>query len=121
MVRTLPVPSQAPPGSPGGQTPLDLSVVIVNFNTRDLLRDCLLSLRSALAGLDHEILVVDNASSDESPAMLAEAFPDATLLVNSTNAGFSRANNRSLRQARGHDVLLLNPDTVVQPGAVTAL
>jgi GT2 family glycosyltransferase len=85
------------------------------------LRDCLLSLRGELAGLDHEILVVDNASSDGSPAMLAEAFPDVTLLVNPTNAGFSRANNRALRQARGHDVLLLNPDTVVQPGAVTTL
>jgi len=100
---------------------VDLSVVIVNYNTRDLLRDCLNSLRPELEGLDHEILVVDNASSDGSPAMLAEAFPSVTLLVNPTNSGFSRANNRALRQARGRDVLLLNPDTLVQPGAVRTL
>jgi GT2 family glycosyltransferase len=81
----------------------------------------LISLRPELAGLDHEILVVDNASSDGSVAMLVETFPNVTVLVNPSNAGFSRANNRALRQARGRDVLLLNPDTVVEPGAVATL
>jgi GT2 family glycosyltransferase len=100
---------------------LDLSVVIVNFNTRDLLRDCLASLRPALVGIEAEVLVVDNASSDGSAGMLAEEFPDVRVLVNTENAGFGRANNRALRQARGRDVLLLNPDTLVRGGAVGTL
>jgi N-acetylglucosaminyl-diphospho-decaprenol L-rhamnosyltransferase len=100
---------------------LDLSVVIVNYNTCDLLRDCLASLRPELAGVDTEVLVVDNASTDGSVAMLAEAFPEVRVLVNPTNTGFSRANNRALRQAQGRDVLLLNPDTLVRRGAVGTL
>jgi len=100
---------------------LDLSVVIVNFNTRDLLRDCLASLRPELVGIEAEVLVVDNASSDRSAAMLAEEFPDVQVLVNAVNAGFSRANNRALRETRGQDVLLLNPDTLVRRGAVRTL
>jgi GT2 family glycosyltransferase len=100
---------------------LDLSVVIVNFNTRDLLRDCLNSLRPELAGVEAEVVVVDNASSDGSVAMLADDFPQVRVLVNAVNAGFSRANNRALREARGRDVLLLNPDTLVRRGAVRTL
>jgi len=100
---------------------LDLSVVIVNFNTRDLLRDCLASLRPELAGVDAEVLVVDNASSDGSVAMLGQEFPEVTVLINPANAGFGRANNRALRLARGRDVLLLNPDTLVRRGAVRTL
>ena len=100
---------------------MDLSVVIVNFNTRDLLRDCLASLRPELAGLDAEVIVVDNASTDGSVAMLAEEFAEAKVLINPANAGFGRANNRALRQAKGRDVLLLNPDTLVRRGAVRTL
>jgi GT2 family glycosyltransferase len=100
---------------------MDLSVVIVNYNTRDPLRACLTSLRPELAGVDAEIVVVDNASTDGSVAMLSQEFAEVTVLVNATNAGFGRANNRALRQARGRDVLLLNPDTLVHPGAVRTL
>jgi GT2 family glycosyltransferase len=100
---------------------MDLSVVIVNYNTRDPLRACLASLRPELAGVDAEIVVVDNASTDGSVAMLSQEFAEVTVLVNATNAGFGRANNRALRQARGRDVLLLNPDTLVHPGAVRTL
>jgi GT2 family glycosyltransferase len=100
---------------------LDLSVVIVNFNTRDPLRDCLASLRPELAGMDAEVLVVDNASTDGSVTMLAEDFPEVRVLVNPGNAGFSRANNRALRETLGRDVLLLNPDTLVRRGAVGTL
>lgn len=100
---------------------MDLSVVIVNFNTGDLLRDCLASLRPELAGIDAEVLVVDNASTDSSLTMLAERFPEVRVLSNHTNVGFSRANNRALRQARGREVLLLNPDTLVRRGAVRTL
>jgi GT2 family glycosyltransferase len=100
---------------------LDLSVVIVNFNTRDLLRDCLASLRPELAGVNAEVLIVDNASNDGSVAMLGQEFPEVTVLINPANAGFGRANNRALRLARGRDVLLLNPDTLVRRGAVRTL
>ena len=100
---------------------MDLSVVIVNFNTRDLLRDCLRSLGPELQEVDSEILVVDNASSDNSLQMLANEFPEVAVLVNRSNVGFGRANNRGLRQAVGRLVLLLNPDTRVQPGAVKTL
>jgi GT2 family glycosyltransferase len=100
---------------------MDLSVVIVNYNTREPLRDCLASLRAEVRGIAHEILVVDNASGDGSVAMLADEFPEVNVLVNPRNAGFGRANNRALRQARGRDVLILNPDTLVKPGAVKTL
>jgi GT2 family glycosyltransferase len=100
---------------------MDLSVVIVNYNTREPLRDCLSSLRPEVSAIEHEILVVDNASADGSVAMLADEFPRVTVLVNPVNAGFGRANNRALRQARGRDVLILNPDTLVKPGAVATL
>jgi GT2 family glycosyltransferase len=100
---------------------MDLSVVIVNFNTGELLRDCLRSLQPELRGLEAEILVVDNASSDVSLEMLAEEFPGVLVLANSENLGFGRANNRALRQAGGRLVLLLNPDTRVRAGAVRSL
>ncbi len=100
---------------------MDLSVVIVNFNTCDLLRDCLATLRKDVEGTDHEIFVVDNASSDGSVEMLRREFPTVISMVNEHNLGFGRANNRALREARGTDVLLLNPDTRVEPGAVGRL
>jgi GT2 family glycosyltransferase len=100
---------------------MDLSVVIVNFNTRELLPDCLASILEDIVGIEHEILVVDNASSDGSVEMLARAFPQVRVIVNPANVGFGRANNRALREARGSAVMLLNPDTRVQPGAIPTL
>jgi N-acetylglucosaminyl-diphospho-decaprenol L-rhamnosyltransferase len=100
---------------------MDLSVVIVNFNTRDALRDCLHSLLPELAGISHEVLIVDNGSTDGSVAMLATEFPSVTVLTNPQNLGFARANNRALRRASGRWLLLLNPDTLVKAGAVDTL
>jgi GT2 family glycosyltransferase len=100
---------------------LDLSVVVVNFNTRDLLADCLTSVQIEAAGIEHEVLVVDNGSTDHSVEMLAAKFPGVRVIANRTNLGFGRANNLALRQARGKAVLLLNPDTRVQPGAIKRL
>ena len=100
---------------------MDLTVVIVNYNTRDLLFDCLESVQAGIGDIDHEILVVDNGSTDGSQAMVTSAFPDVTMLVNDVNVGFGSANNRALRQARSAAILLLNPDTRVQPGAVPRL
>ena len=92
---------------------IDLSLIIVNWNTRDLLRDCLSSARSGFGELAGELIVIDNASSDGSARMITEEFPDVRLIANNDNRGFAAANNQGLRVSRGRYVLLLNPDTVV--------
>jgi len=100
---------------------LDLSIVIVSYNTRDLLRACLRALPAATEGLTVETFVVDNASPDESAAMVAAEFPGVHLIANRENAGFTRANNQSLRLSAGRNVLILNPDTEPEPGSLTTL
>ncbi len=100
---------------------IDLSVVIVNWNTCDLLRDCLRSLLQEVEGLSLEIFVVDNGSSDDSVAMVREQFPAVVVIENGRNLGFARANNVALRQASGRFWLLLNSDTVVNKGALEGL
>lgn len=92
----------------------DLTVVIVNWNTLAMLRDCLASVYAGLgAGLAAEVIVVDNASDDGSPEMVAADFPEAVLIRNAENRGFAAANNQGFALARGRHVLLLNSDTVV--------
>ena len=98
-----------------------ISVLIVNWNTRDLLRACLASLRAALAGLEHEIIVVDNASRDGSAAMVRAEFPEVALIDSKENLGFAAGNNRALAAARGEWIWLLNPDTEVEIGAAQKL
>lgn len=98
-----------------------LSVVIVTYETRDLTLACLESLAECAAGLSHETFVVDNASSDGTAEAVAARFPDVELIARSTNGGFAVANNEALRRARGRYTLLLNPDTVVLPGALEAM
>ncbi len=92
---------------------MDLSIVIVNWNTRDLLRDCLASVYAGLGTLQAEVWVVDNGSADGSPTMLAEEFPRVRLISNPDNRGFAAANNQALPRAGGRYVLLLNTDTLV--------
>jgi GT2 family glycosyltransferase len=99
----------------------ELSIIIVNFNVRELLLDCLRSVVSTSNGGDHEIIVVDNASGDGSVSALGEAFPDVRLIANNENVGFARANNQGYEISRGEFLLLLNPDTVVKPGAIQAV
>lgn len=96
------------------------SVLIVSFEVRELLRSCLTSLRES-HGAEFETIVVDNASTDGSAAMVAEEFPEARLIRNDRNPGFARANNQALAIAHGDPILLLNPDTRVPPGALSAL
>ena len=98
-----------------------LSVIIVSWNVRGLLADCLQSLRAAADSCPHECLVIDSASEDGSAAMVAERFPEVCLFASEENVGFVRANNWGLREARGQFFLLLNPDTVVHPGALTSM
>lgn len=92
---------------------MKLSVVIVNYNVRYYLEQCLYSLYRAIDNLSTEILVVDNASADGSEIYIPEHFPKITYIYNKENVGFARANNQAIRQARGEYVLLLNPDTVL--------
>lgn len=94
---------------------LDLSIIIVNYNTKDLLDDCLNSVVSAVQpknGL--EIIVVDNASTDNSVQMVAKKYPQVKLVSNSKNFGFAKANNIGFEQAEGKSLLFLNSDTVVK-------
>ncbi len=92
---------------------MKLSVVIVNYNVRYYLEQCLLSVLSSLKDLETEVFVVDNNSSDGSLEYLQPKFPGVTFIANHDNPGFSKANNQAIRQSTGKYVLLLNPDTVV--------
>jgi N-acetylglucosaminyl-diphospho-decaprenol L-rhamnosyltransferase len=101
-----------------------LSVVVASWNVRDLLRDCLHSVEDEVARLAParvEVVVVDNASSDGTPAMVAAEFPGVKLIQNEGNAGFARASNQGIAASRGSLLLLLNPDTLVIPGALAML
>ncbi len=105
---------------------LDLSIVIVNYNTRDRLLECLASLQADGMPAENgspssEVFVVDNASQDGSADAVAAAFPQVTLLRAPRNGGYAFGNNLALRRARGRYNLLLNPDTLVPPGALATL
>lgn len=102
------------------ESQVKVSVVIVNWNTCDLLKQCLEALESQTAS-SLEIFVVDNASSDGSPEMVREHFPDVQLIANQRNRGFAAANNQALDKSSGQYILLLNPDTKVLDGAVDKL
>lgn len=93
---------------------MQLSVVIVNYNVKHFLEQCLLSVRKAVHGLEAEVFVVDNQSTDGSVEMVQTKFPEVKLIANNDNLGFSKANNQAIRLSKGKYVLLLNPDTVVE-------
>ncbi|HOS90922.1 MAG TPA: glycosyltransferase family 2 protein [Prolixibacteraceae bacterium] len=93
---------------------MKLSVIIVNYNVKPFLEQCLYSVMKAAEKIDAEVFVVDNASVDGSCPMVREKFPSVRLLENKTNTGFSAANNQAIRISSGEFILLLNPDTVVE-------
>ncbi len=99
---------------------MKLSVIIVNYNVRHFLEQCLHSVFQASQQLEAEVIVVDNNSVDGSVSMLKEKFPSVILIENKDNLGFSRANNQAIRVAGGQYMLLLNPDTIVEKDTFTS-
>ncbi len=100
---------------------IDLSIVIVNWNTRQLLQQCLQSIYQHAGAVALEVIVVDNASSDGSAQMVTEQFPKVQLIANSGNAGYVRANNQGIAASTGRHVLLLNADTIIRPRVLSGM
>ncbi len=92
---------------------MELSVIIVNYNVKHFLEQCLCSVEKAIATIDAEVIVVDNNSTDDSIGYLQPRFPSVQFIVNTTNIGFGKANNLAMAKAMGKYLLLLNPDTIV--------
>lgn len=99
----------------------DVSVVIVNWNAGATLRACLTGLSASEGDRPHQVIVVDNASTDRSPSELDSAYPAVQLIQNATNVGFARAVNQGLRAAWGHFALVMNPDVILQASALPRL
>jgi N-acetylglucosaminyl-diphospho-decaprenol L-rhamnosyltransferase len=97
---------------------LDVSIIIVNWNTKDLLGRCLESLAQGLGRLRAQVFVIDNGSRDGSDRLVVEEFPSVELIRNPQNVGFARANNQAYQRTRSRYVLLLNPDTEVKSNAI---
>ncbi len=98
----------------------DLSIIIVNYNTRDYLARCLQSL-AGISGIVAEIIVVDNASKDSSMKMVRERFPETTVIANTENRGFAKANNQAIAVSKGRYLYFLNPDAEVREGVPDAM
>ena len=92
---------------------MQLSVIILNYNVRFFLEQCVASVQEALTNIDSEIIVVDNNSSDDSCEMIKSRFPNVKLIKNNSNLGFPKGNNIGVAQAKGNYICILNPDTVV--------
>lgn len=99
----------------------ELSVILVNYNDRIHLKDCLLSLNDTVKDIPFEVIVIDNQSSDGTPEWIRENAPRTRLIVNAENVGFARANNQGIKESRGEYILFLNTDAILQPQAVAFL
>lgn len=102
-------------------SPIVISIIIVNYNVKDFLQSLLLSLDKALKNITHEIIIVDNASTDGSVELIKNNFSNVTLIDNKKNIGFSRANNLGLKISKGKYLLLINPDTLVSEDTFTEM
>lgn len=97
---------------------MDISVIIVSYNVRYFLEQCLASLQKSLTGLNHEVFVVDNNSSDSSIEYLQPIFPSVRFIANNKNLGFAKANNQAISIATGRYILFLNPDTIIGESSI---
>ena len=100
---------------------MQLSVIILNYNVRYFLEQCVLSVQKALENIEGEIIVIDNNSSDDSCTMMKELFPNVKLIENKENLGFPKGNNIGVAQAKGEYICILNPDTVVAEDTFTSI
>ena len=100
---------------------VNISFIIVNWNTRDILINCLNSIYKTVEGIDYEIYVVDNNSTDGSQEAIKKYFPNVNLIENKTNTGFAHANNQALKIMQGRFAVLLNSDTILQEEAIKNL
>ncbi len=100
---------------------IDLSITIVNYNTKDLLRQCIKSIYENTKSITFEIIVVDNASTDGSVDMLKKEFPDVKIIANKENLFFTRAHNQALRISNGRYLMILNSDTIILDSAFDKL
>ncbi|HEY3230904.1 MAG TPA: glycosyltransferase family 2 protein, partial [Roseiflexaceae bacterium] len=101
--------------------PIDVSIVLVSWNTRELLLGCLAALPAAVGGLCADVWVVDNGSTDGSVEAVRSGHPDAHIIQNERNVGFAAANNQAIVASAGRYVLLLNSDTIALPGSIERL
>lgn len=100
---------------------MDVSIVIVNYKTRGMVKQGLKSLRAAKLRLNYEVFVVDNGSNDGLPQLIRQDFPEVRLIALEKNVGFAAGNNLAIRKAKGKYVFILNPDAMVNPGAIEAM
>ncbi len=98
---------------------MELSIIIVTYNSGSFIEACLRSILEAMKVIDHELIVVDNGSTDGTCRLIQQGFPGATLIQSPTNIGFAKANNLGLQRAKGRFVLLINPDTLWKRGNIT--
>lgn len=100
---------------------LDITIIIVSYNTRVMTIECIRSVIEQVSAVRYEVIVLDNGSTDGSVEAIRTNFPDINLIASSENLGFGRANNAVAMKARGHRLLLLNPDTVILDRAIDRL
>lgn len=100
---------------------IDVSICIVSWNTRNILRNCIESIYDKTKGISYEIIVVDNNSHDDTCKMVKEEFPQCRLIENKDNLGFVKANNIAIKQAKGRYILFLNPDTELKTKAIEGM
>ncbi len=98
--------------------PMDLSIIILNYKSRELVKQCVKTIGLLAPKISYEIIVVDNASNDGVGAMLAERFPDVRFIASEVNSGFAAGNNLGIREAKGRYVVIMNPDITVLSGSL---
>jgi GT2 family glycosyltransferase len=100
---------------------MDLSIIILNYKTRGLLKECLKGIKMVEPKLDYEIIVVDNASNDGTATMMRENFPEINFIASEENLGYAKGNNLGIKKARGRYVMIMNPDIIVFSGVLERL